>query len=375
VRFLIIAGEASGDIHGSGVVRELMARNNSNTIYGIGGDAMKREGMMLLHHVKELSVMGFLEVVKHLPQIHKIEKNLLHFLQKKKTDAVLLIDYPGFNLRFAQKAKKMGVKVFYYISPQVWAWKRGRLKTMQQFVDKMFVVFPFEQLIYEQANIPVTFVGHPLLEEIAEQPEKNDFFNTNALSLKKKTVGLFPGSRVQEIEKIFPTMVAAGLMLQEKYNIQCAVGVAPTLESSFLRQIDGRSKNFIFIENQSHALMKHSDVAIVTSGTATLETAIFETPMLIVYKTSFVTYAIGKLLVNVKNIGLVNIVAEKEIVREFIQNEATSENVYAEATELLHNKKRCDEMKNELAQLKEKLGKSGASRKVADEMLNMLNMQ
>ncbi|MEK7263275.1 MAG: lipid-A-disaccharide synthase [Bacteroidota bacterium] len=375
MRILIIAGEASGDAHGSGVVRELQKQNPAIEIYGIGGDAMEKEGMKLLHHVKELSVMGFVEVVKHIPDIRRIEKNLLFTLQKKKTDAVLLIDYPGFNLRFAKKAKELGLKVFYYISPQIWAWKRGRLKTMKHFIDKMFVVFSFEKKIYEQATIPVSFVGHPLLEEINEQPTKAEFITNNSLSINKKIVGIFPGSRKQEIQKIFPTLVETGLMLQKINNVQCIVGVAPTLQSSYLKKIDSRSSEFIFVENQSHALMKHSDVAMVTSGTATLETAIFQTPMMIVYKTSPITYAIGKRLVNITHIGLVNIVAGEEVVKEFVQHKATAENLYNEAVELLQNEEKRITMKRALATVKNKLGEKGAAKHVAEEILKQLVLQ
>ena len=209
MRVMIVAGEASGDLHGAGVVRALKRADPGCTIFGVGGDKMQAEGMELVYHIRELAFMGFLEVLQHLPLIRSVEKTLGVLLKARRPDVVLLVDYPGFNLRFARAVKAAGIKVVYYISPQVWAWNRGRVKKMKGLVDRMLVVFPFEVEIYRQEGIPVEFVGHPLLEELTEGQERREFFKRYGLDEQKPVLGLFPGSRKQEIERLFPVMLGA----------------------------------------------------------------------------------------------------------------------------------------------------------------------
>jgi lipid-A-disaccharide synthase len=368
-RVMMIAGEVSGDVHGAGVVRELKRRQPSIEIYGIGGERMKHEGMALTYHVSELSFMGFMEVLKHLPLIRSVEQTLEQLLVLKRPDVVVLIDYPGFNLRFARKAKKHGVKVVYYISPQVWAWKKGRVKKMRGVVDTMLVVFPFEVEIYKKEGIDVHFVGHPLLEELNVEFTRAQFCKRFGIDPEKKIVALIPGSRRQEIQNLFSVMARCGAVLQKEDNCAIVVGVAPNLQEKLFTTYLPPNVTLNFVENATHEAMKYAKLAIVTSGTATLETACFETPMIVVYRTSWLTYLIARALVRVKNIGLVNIVAGKTIVPELIQHNVTVQKIVALASVLLNDEARRTAMKKELSAVKGLLGSKGASANVADAIL------
>ncbi len=367
-RVMIVAGEASGDLHGAGVVRELKKKNPSIDIFGIGGDKMEKEGMSLTFHVREMSFMGFVEVLKHLPLIRAVEKTLEQLLILKKPDVVVLIDYPGFNLRFARTVKKYGINVIYYISPQVWAWKKGRVLKMRGLIDKMLVVFPFEVPIYEKENIPVQFVGHPLVEEMQGMMSRENFFKRYDLDGSKKFIAVIPGSRKQEIENVFSVMVrsAAELAGTEK---KIVVAVAPNLSMDLYRNNLPLNVNVKFVQHSTHEVMKYAEFAFVTSGTATLETACFGTPMIVVYKTSAITYWIARLVVKIKNIALVNIVAGKTIVPEMIQGDATVEKLVIKARSIVNSPEQYSEMKNELTLVRHKLGGVGASVNVAEAIL------
>jgi len=368
-RLMMIAGEASGDLHGSGVVRELKKRLPSLEIFGIGGDNMQREGMELVHHIASLSFMGFVEVVRHLSLIRSVEKSLETVFEQRKPDVVVLIDYPGFNLRFARRIRKQGAKILYYISPQVWAWNKGRVKKMKRLVDRMKVVFPFEVEIYKQEGIDVEFVGHPLVEVLGQTCSRDDFFRTHGLDPGKKLLGLFPGSRPQEIERILPSMVAAALRLEQLTGVQAAVGVAANLGAACVRTFIPEGSSIFLLENASYDLMKHSDVAVVTSGTATLETGWFGTPLVVVYKTSPVTFLLGKLLVDVPYIGLVNIVAGKRVAPELIQHDLTPDNLIVAVRRIIEEGGYAERMRAELSVIKTKLGIPGASARVAEGII------
>jgi len=364
-RVLMIAGETSGDLHGAGVVRALQARRSNVDVFGIGGDAMQREGMELLFHCSKLSFMGFSEVVRNVATILRVERTLLRQLEVRRPDVVVLIDYPGFNLRFAKKVKERGIKVLYYISPQVWAWNKGRVKAMRQLVDKMMVVFPFEEEIYRNEGINVEFVGHPIVERIGASCIRQAFFARNHLDPSKKLLGIFPGSRVQEVERILPIMLDAANELRSGRALQIAIGVAPNLGADLIRQHIPGDAQITLIENATYDLMQYSDAALVTSGTATLETGWFGTPMVVAYRTSPASFFIGRMLVDVPYIGLVNIVAGRKIVPELIQKELTKEAVAKEIAPLLDDPARADAMRRELAIIKSRLGGPGASDKVA----------
>jgi len=369
-RVMIIAGEASGDLHGSGVVRELKRLSPAVDVYGVGGDKMKREGMDLIYHINELGFMGFMEVLKHLPFIKTMEHTLEQIIKFKRPDVLVLIDYPGFNLRFARIAKRYDVQIVYYISPQVWAWHRSRVKIIRSFVDTMLVIFPFEADFYRSEGIDAEFVGHPLLEVLDSKLDRKNFCRRFSLDEQKPIVALLPGSRKQEIDSIFPEMLSAARMMSARNNAEIVVGIAPTLEEEYFRTIYN-VKGVHFVKGMTYEVMANADFAFVTSGTATLETACFETPMFVVYKTSWLTYLIGRALVRVKNIGLVNIAAGKMIVPEFVQQRAAAKKMAHAAMKLLNDKKRLEDMKAELSKVKVLLGTAGASRRVAERVLQM----
>ncbi len=366
MRVMIIAGEPSGDLHGAGVVRELLRSSPDAEIFGIGGDKMQGAGMQLVYHVRELSIMGIWEVLQHLPLLRSVERTLEALLSARRPDVVLLIDYPGFNLRFARKAHERGVKTLYYISPQVWAWNPGRVRKMKGLIDKILVVFPFEVDIYRREGIPCEFVGHPILESLTEPQGRADFCKRQGMLPERPILGLFPGSRKQELERIFPSMLGAARMLNRQNGIQTAVGVSSVLEFDFVKSFIREDFPVTLVSGGTHDLMKNSDVALVTSGTATLETACYQTPMVVVYKTSALTYAVGRLLVRIKNIGLVNIVAGKRVVPELIQGNAIPRRLAEEALRMLEDEELRKSISEELASVRRNLGTAGASRRVAE---------
>lgn len=370
-RVMMVAGEPSGDLHGAGVVRELKRLHPAIEIFGVGGDRMRDEGMEVVFPISRLSFMGFVEVVKHLSVVKELQRTLEHALVERRPRVVVLIDYPGFNLRFARTAKRHGATILYYISPQVWAWHRGRVKKMRGLVDRMSVVFPFEEEIYRREGIDVEFVGHPLAEQIGVRSSREEFFRANGFDPSQKLLGLFPGSRRQEIQMIFPTMVRAALRLRASLGIQVAVGVAPNLSPDDVQAYVGRTDGIRCVQNATYDVMAHSDAAIVTSGTATLETGWFGTPMMVVYKTSQVTYLLGRLLVDVPYIGLVNIVAGEKVVPEFVQHDMTEENLIQEATRQLTDERYANEMRRRLAVIRTRLGAPGASLRVAQSILEL----
>ena len=370
MRIMMIAGEASGDLHGAGVVRELKKRQPACEIFGIGGDKMQLAGMNLIYHIRELSVMGFWEVVQHLPLLRSVEKTLEAILRVRPPDVLVLIDYPGFNLRFARIAKKYGVRVVYYISPQVWAWNPGRVKKMKELIDTMLVVFPFEVDIYKKENIDVRFVGHPLLEVLSVPQGKREFCTRYGFEEGKYIVGLFPGSRRQEIERIFPSMLGAARMLHEQCGAQVAVGVSSVLEYEFMKSFLRDDFPVQLIQNATYDVMKNADVALVTSGTATLEAGYYQTPMVIVYRTSWLSYIISRSLIRIKNIGLANIVAGKTVVPELVQSDVTPRRLAEEALGMLSDESRRKEISQNLSIVKEKLGTAGASQRVAEIILS-----
>ena len=369
-RVMIIAGEASGDLHGSGVVRELKRLQPGIDVYGVGGDKMQNAGMEIIYHIRDLGFMGFFEVLQHLPFIKTMERTLEQVVKFKRPDVLVLIDYPGFNLRFARIAKRYNVKIVYYISPQIWAWHKSRVKTIRQFVDLMLVIFPFEEKFYREEHVPVEFVGHPLLEVITSSLSRKEFCKKFGLDERKKIVALLPGSRKQEIENIFPAMLDASRLIAAKAECEIVVGVAPTLDEQYLKMLY-RLGSVLLIKGLTYEVMANADIAVVTSGTATLETAFFGTPMVVVYKTSWPTYWIGRMLVRVKNIGLVNIVAGERIAPEFIQRSASARLLAREVLAMLGIAAALADMRSKLSGVRGKLGKPGASERAARAILTL----
>lgn len=368
-RVMMVAGEASGDLHGAGVVRELKRRLPKVDVFGIGGDNMRREGMDLIIHIAGLAFMGFAEVVRNLSTVRAAEKKLDDLLQSRRPDVLVLIDYPGFNLRLARRARRRGIPVLYYISPQVWAWNMRRVKKMKALVNSMKVVFPFEVDIYRNEGIDVEFVGHPLVESLRAPCLKEEFFRKHGLDPGRRLLGLFPGSRKQEIESMLPVMIAAAEEIQKTRDVQAAVGVAPNLGADALAPWLRGHPTVASLEHATYDLMHWSDAAVVTSGTATLETGWFGTPMAVVYKTSPLTFMIGRLLVHVPYIGLVNIVAGKKVVPELIQHDMTPENIAAAIGKILDDPAHARRVREELAVIRNKLGGPGASERVVDGII------
>jgi lipid-A-disaccharide synthase len=357
-KILIVAGEASGDLHGSSLIRELKNINSYLQFFGIGGDRMKKEGMELIYHIDKLSIMGFFEVLKNIGLIREVMKAMVKLTEQRKPDLVVLIDYPGFNLRFAKKVKKMGIPIAYYISPQVWAWGGNRVKKMKGLIDKMIVIFPFEKDIYKKFDIDCEFVGHPLLEVVRPVLSKEDFQSKFDLRKNETLLGLFPGSRWQEVEKILPIMVQTAELLWARIkNLRIMLGLASTIKKEKVEIILGQFKSKVeIVENLTYDLMKHSDLLLVASGTATLESAILGTPFLVLYKTGFWTYLLAKSLVSIPNIALANVVAGEKIVPEYIQNKAIPKDIAEEMYDILTNKPRYKSIQNELSLVKEKIG-------------------
>jgi len=318
---MIIAGEVSGDMHGAALIHELKKLDHNIEIYGIGGNLMKSEGAYLIYHLNRMALMGFVEVVKHIPFIKKVQSELIELVKEKNIATVVLIDYPGFNLNIAEKLKSLNVEIIYYISPQVWAWGKNRVNKIKRLVDKMIVVFPFEHEIYKTAGIDVDYVGHPLMEIIAghQYLSKEDLFNEYQLDFTKDILLLMPGSRKHEVEKIFPESIKAGEKLSNDFNMQIVVSASQNISEDFLFKIAKKSK-FKVIKGHTYDLMKYSKFGIIKSGTSTLEAAIFELPMVIVYKTSTLSYLIGKNLIKVKNIGMANIILNEQVVPELVQH-------------------------------------------------------
>jgi lipid-A-disaccharide synthase len=374
-KVLIISGEPSGDLHGAGLIRELKRINPDIEYSGVGGNKLKQEGMNLLYSIEKLSFMGFYEVLKNLKVIRELKRKLLDFIDHDKPDLVILIDYPGFNLRFAKEIKKREIPILYYISPQVWAWGKKRIETIKKLVDRMVVFFPFEEKLYKDAGVEVDLIGHPLLDLVKPALSKDEFQRKLKLTGKETLVGLLPGSRWQEIEKVLPVMVRACLILKKRFpDLKIAIGVAPNINQERL-QIFLKKTNLeaIILEDLTYDLMSYSDLLLATSGTATLESAISGTPLIVLYKTSLFTYLLAKTLVKIPNIGMVNIVAEKKIVPEFIQSEAKPERIAREMEKILTDKAEYERIRNDLSRVRDRLSEKGAYQRGARIVNQMLS--
>ena len=370
MKYYIIAGEASGDLHASNLMQELKNKDAAADFRFWGGDLMLNHSKNIVKHYRELAFMGLTDVLKNIFTIRKnfqfCESDLLEY----KPDVLILVDYPGFNLRMAKFAHQNGIKVFYYISPKVWAWRKKRAYKIKEFVDKLFVIFPFETDFYKTYDYEVEYVGNPLLDAIenkrAELLAKNDFIAKNKLS-EKPIIALLAGSRKQEVRMILPEMLEA---VSQFADYQIVLAGAPGLAVEFYEPLlqDSSCK---LIMDQTYNLLEYADAALVTSGTATLETALFKVPQVVCYKTSKLTYFVGTKLVNVEFFSLVNIVMGREIVKELMQYDLV-ENMEAELRLILENKEYRSEMLKNYDILEEKLGGLGASERSAEKMISLL---
>lgn len=372
-KLLIVAGEASGDLHGSSLIKSILDIDHSIRLYGIGGSRMQSLGFNAVFDSKDLSVVGIVEVLAKLPAIKKAFDRLKNILDNDRPDAVVLIDYPDFNLRFAKEVKKRNIPIVYYISPQVWAWRKGRVKKIVRLVDKMLVIFPFEVSIYKDAGLDVEYVGHPLVDEVKCSLSKKEARERLEIEYDKKVIAIAPGSRMSEISRIMPEILGAAKILKREIpDIEFILPLANTLARDWIESFFKDIPVKIF-ENKMYEVMRASDIAIVASGTATLETALLETPMVVVYKVSPITYWIGRMLVHVDNISLANIVAGRRVVPELIQNDARPNKIADEVLNILKNTDIYNNMTAGLKTVREKLGKGGASKNAAEAILKTLN--
>ena len=357
MKYYIIAGEASGDLHGSNLIKELIKLDSSADFRVWGGDKMQHAGSKLVKHYRDLAFMGFAEVIKNLPTIFKNLKFCKQDIIQYQPDILILIDYPGFNLRIAKWAKQQGLKVIYYISPQVWAWKESRVKDIKKYVDKMLVILPFEKAFYKKWNYEVDYVGHPLVKVIEKY--KLQTTNYNLDSYRKQTtniIALLPGSRKQEIQKKLPVMLEVAKNFPDYHFV---IAKAPGIDEAFYQDFLSPYKNVSSVIDQTYSLLSSAKAALVTSGTATLETALFGVPEIVCYKGGVVSYQIAKRLIKLKYISLVNLIMNKEVVKELIQDKFTVKNLQHELNELLTNDKKQLQIKSDYAQLKNILSAGG----------------
>jgi lipid-A-disaccharide synthase len=372
MKYYIISGEASGDLHGSNLVKALIARDAQAVIRAWGGDLMAAAGAEVVKHYRDLAFMGFAEVAANIRTIMRnfkfCKKDILDF----QPDVVILIDYPGFNLRMAEFAKEKGFKVFYYISPQVWAWKQNRVKKIKAYVDELFVILPFEKEFYARHGMEAHFVGHPLIDAVEEfrreLPDRERF--TRDWKLDDRPIALLlPGSRKQEIQRMLPLM----LKVADSYpSHQFIVAAAPGQELDYYRRyMEGRQCKII--SGKTYELLNYADAAMVTSGTATLETAIFRVPQVVCYKGGYLSYLIAKRLVKVKYISLVNLIMDREVVVELIQNELNFSHLKGEFGKLVQHGEYRDKLMKDYEELYRRLGGRGASELTAELMLKKLN--
>jgi lipid-A-disaccharide synthase len=368
LKLYIIAGEASGDLHGKNLLIGLQQLQPQLEVRGVGGDGLQGQGMGLVRHIRETSFMGFTQVLANLGKIRRLFKDVKADVLQFKPQAVVLIDYPGFNLRIAKWFKAQGIQVFYYISPQVWAWKKNRIHKIKARVDKLFVILPFEKPFYEKEGYAVEFLGHPLLDEIAGRTFHPDELRRQLLDPDERLVALLPGSRKQEIARILPQMLA----IKNRFpRSRFVVAAAPSLDDEVYAEIIGNA-DIPVLRGHTYDLLAAADAALVTSGTATLETALFGVPQVVCYAANAVSVRIARWLIKVPYISLVNLIMDREVVRELIQKDLHPEALAAELRRLLDDPKRRAQVQADYAELRTKLGDTGASKRVAERMLGLL---
>jgi lipid-A-disaccharide synthase len=368
MRYYFIAGEASGDLHGSNCMREILKRDAEAHFGFTGGDLMQEvSGVKADIHINQMAFMGFVDVIKNIRTINKNFKIVKNAILAFNPDVLVLVDYPGFNLRMAKWAHEQGIKVDYYISPTVWAWKEGRVETIKQYVNKLFVILPFEEAFYQKHHYKVYFIGHPLIDAIEQRRKsfksKEAFFKDNGLS-DKPIVAVLPGSRVQEIERMLDYMVE---VVGHFNDYQFVFAGSNTISKEYYKTLE--KKNISVVFNQTYELMAYARAGIIKSGTSTLESALFRLPQVVCYKGGSLSFAIGKRLVNVKYISLPNLIMDKPVVKELIQSDFTVENITAELRKLLNDETYRNTMIDAYNTLEKELGGIGASERIATHLV------
>jgi len=366
---LIVAGEDSGDLHGAGLVREFKKRQPSFSFFGIGGRHLAAQGVRLIYTVRDIALVGFFEILGQLPRVWRILHRIRKETSEQRPAAAVLIDSPDFNLRLARLLKKMGIPVLYYVSPTVWAWRRKRLRLIKKHVDKMLLIFPFEEEIYSQAGIPAVYIGHPFQERIRLSLEKEAFFSQHRLDSRSRWVALLPGSRKSELRNHMPTLIQAAGKLHEAFGVRFLLCLAENLDQEDISPFLPHSAGYVHLlkENRYEA-MAYSELVLASCGSANLEAALLNTPVVAFYRIFPLTYALGKGLVRIPHYSIVNILAGEKIIPELIQQAFTTENLFQEAAKIMESPAVQRAMKARLAGMSSLLGKRKASSNAAREL-------
>ena len=364
----ISAGEASGDLHAAELLKHLQARTSGLQFFGLGGELMQQHGVELIYDLRSLAVAGFWEVAKRILHFRKVFNRTLAEIDERKPELAIFVDYPGLNLRLAEQCHRRGIKTVFYIVPQVWAWKKGRIHQIERHIDLLLSILPFEKELFDATKIRCEFVGHPLLDYISEDTGGADFRSKNGINAEEKIIALLPGSRTVEVAKHYEIMLRAiGLMQESGLRVRPFTAIRTELDPALYADAEAATGIApTHVERERYELLKNTDVSIVSSGTATLEAALCGKPFCVVYRTGWITYQIAKRVISLKNVGLVNIVAGKEIVPEFLQDNMTPENLAQFCKSVLSDPRLRESMKMDLAMLHHRLGDHGASKRAAD---------
>ena len=374
-KVMIMAGEASGDLHGGNLARELRKEDPTLALYGVGSRQMKEAGVELLADASLLSVVGLTEIIRHIGVIYGVLSKLKRFLRQERPDLLILIDFPDFNIMLGKAARKLGIPILYYISPQVWAWRKGRIHTIARLVRAVVVVFPFEVPLYQKVGVDVRFVGHPLTDVVGSALSREQACAAFSLDPARRTVALLPGSRKTEVANLLPDILGAAKLLAERHpDLQFVLPVAHTLSRDFVAGfVDGAGVAVTMTDGRVYDVLKASDAAIVTSGTATLETGLMTVPMVIIYRISKIThFVLSRLVTDVKHVGLVNIVSGGRLVPELIQEDATAANMANAITTMLEDREYQARIRFGLEAMRAKLGGRGASSRAAGVVMELL---
>jgi lipid-A-disaccharide synthase len=376
-RLLLSCGEASGDLYAGALTRELLALAPTLRISGLGGPQFAAAGGTLVDDYRDLAVTGLTEAVAKLPRSFEARRRLVAAAEAERPDALILIDFPDFNFRLAPKIRRLGVPVIYYISPQIWAWRAGRLKTIRAIADRVLVIFPFEEAIYRDGGVPVEFVGHPLIDLAAPTASRDAFLAAHGLSPSAPTVAILPGSRTNEVARILPDLAAAAARIRAAVPAaQFLVARAPHLDDRLFDAVAPRALGAVapvaVVEGDADTVLASADVALTASGTATVQTALHDTPMVIVYRMSPMSYRLLRRLVKVDSIGMVNLIAGERVVPELVQDAFTPDAVAREAISMLTDPARVARIRDGLATVRARLGGPGASRRAAEAILRLI---
>lgn len=370
MRYYLVAGESSGDLHGSNLMREILSNDAAAEFRFFGGDKMQQVYPGLVSHYKERAFMGLVDVLLHIRTIRRFLQQCVLDICNWKPDIVIFIDNPGFNMRVAKSIHSKGFKICYYIAPKVWAWNQKRVYKLQASIDKLLCILPFEIDFFKQFDIPSKYVGNPLLDELAVFKPDDQFLVTNQIT--KPIISLLPGSRKKEIEKVLPDMLS---IVDQFPNYQFVVACTNDFSLDFYKEIAGANRNVKYVFANTYNVLHHSEAALVTSGTATLETALFHIPQVVCYKTNGLTYAIAKNLIKVKYISLVNLILDKKCVTELIQNQLNNSNLQIEVRKILVGGSERARVLNDYSNLSQKMGAAGASKNAAEEIAGMLRLR